>query len=144
MSRYRKVMARIPDKKKLCEICKGNGSIIVRRAVCTEPLESIQICQIMAFLEAALNFYRGPAPWASAYCPPTSWQLEIGRAGLAHKYPKPDTAATRKAARAAAIPALSIFWAFGASPLSMLASAARKRRSATATAARYALPSGAR
>lgn len=50
-----------------------------------------------------------------------------------HRYPNPETAATRKAARAAAIPIFSIFWALGASPLRMLASATRNRRSATVT-----------
>lgn len=59
------------------------------------------------------------------------------RDGPSHqRRPIPDAAATRKATRAAAIPAFSIFWAWGASPLNMLARAARNRRSATVTAAR--------
>ncbi len=128
------MVALIPDEV-ICEVCKGKGldnrpeSDMHRTAGGDGDMPKMRRAgpyqrrarQIVAFLAAAILILV-----------------------LSHKYPNPAAAATRKAARAVAIPALSIFWAFGASPFRMRAKAARKRRSATVTAMMYALPRGAR
>ncbi|HOO53683.1 MAG TPA: hypothetical protein PLM24_05705 [Methanothrix sp.] len=47
MSRRRelvfRVVADISDEE-ICKVCKGKGSIVVRGAVCTEPLERTETC----------------------------------------------------------------------------------------------------